>query len=95
MTERKEPSKSQKRQFVKGFWWGRREHNLETYTTYTLLLGFFIQIAAIWSRKWSYCVIAVVLFGIALIFRIGAGISHKIERHYMRYLRFGGWKKNK
>lgn len=95
MTERKEPSKAQKKQFTKGFWWGRREHTLETYTTYTLLLGFLLQIAAIWIRNWSYCVIATGFFGIALVFRIGAGIAHKIEKFYMDKLRFGKWKNKK
>ena len=95
MTERKVPSKAQKKQFTKGFKYGRIEHRLESWTTIVLLLGFLLQIAAIWIRNWTYCVIATGFFGIALVFRVGAGIAHKIEKFYMDKLRFGKWKNKK
>lgn len=95
MTERKVPSKAQKKQFTKGFKYGRIEHRLESWTTIVLLLGFLLQIAAIWIRDWTYCVIATGFFGIALVFRVGAGIAHKIEKFYMDKLRFGKWKNKK
>lgn len=95
MKKKEEPTKEQKRRFTKGFKYGKIEHKLETYTTYTLLLGVLIQIAAIWSRKWTYCIIAASFFGVALVFRFFAGIAHKLEKHFMGSLRFGKWKKEK
>ena len=95
MKKKEEPTKEQKKRFTKAFKYGKIEHKLETWTTYILLLGVLIQIIAIWSRKWTYCIVAAGFFGVALIFRVGAGISHKIEKHYMRYLRFGHWRREK
>ena len=96
MVEKKsEPSKAQKRQFVKGFKWGRIEHKLETYTTYTLLVGILIQIAGILTKIWFVIFVASGFFGIAFVFRFFAGTAHKIEKHYMDKLRFGKWKHKK
>ena len=91
----KQPSKSQKRRFTKGFFWGRIEHKLETYTTCSLLLGVILQFIGLLMRVWIWILVATVFFGVALILRVGAGIAHKIEKHYMRYLRFGAWKREK
>lgn len=91
--KRQEPTKGQKKKFTKGFWWGRQEHKLETYTTYTLLIGVFLQITGLVTRKWIWILIASGFFNIALFFRFFAGISHKIEKKYMDKLRFGKWKK--
>ena len=95
LVKKKEPSKAQKRKFTKGFWWGRVEHRLETYTTYILLIGILLQIIGLLERKWIWILTASGFFGIALILRFFAGISHKIEKHYMDLLRFGKWRKNK
>lgn len=91
--KKKEPSKSQKKRFTKGFFWGRIEHRLETYTTLLLLIGVILQVIGLLERKWIWILTAASFFGIALIFRFFAGISHKIEKFYMDTLRFGRWKK--
>jgi len=94
MIEKKqEPTKAQKRKFVKGFKWGRIEHKLETYTTYTLLVGILIQIAGMLTKIWFIVFVATGFFGIAFVFRFFAGTAHKLEKHYMDKLRFGKWKK--
>ena len=90
---KKEPSKSQKKKFVKGFWWGKLEHRLETYTTFLLLIGVMLQVIGLFTRIWIWILIASGFFGIALVFRFFAGISHKVEKFYMDKLRFGKWKK--
>ena len=90
---KKEPSKSQKKRFTKGFWWGKLEHRLETYTTFLLLIGTILQVIGLLERKWIWILTATGFFGVALIFRVCAGISHKIEKFYMDGLRFGRWKK--
>ena len=95
MNRKEEPSKSQKRKFTKGFWWGKLEHCLESYTTFLLLIGVILQIIGLLERKWIWVLTATGFFGIALVFRVCAGIAHKVERHYMRYLRFGAWKREK
>lgn len=91
--KKQEPTKAQKKQFTKGFKWGKREHILETYTTYTLFIGILIQIVGILIKEWLFVFCASALFGLAFIFRFLAGISHKLEKHYMDTLRFGKWKK--
>ena len=94
MSEKKqEPTKAQKKQFTKGFKWGKIEHKLETYTTYTLLIGILIQIVGILSKMWFIIFVASGFFGIAFVFRFFAGTAHKLEKHYMDKLRFGKWKK--
>ena len=90
--KKQEPTKAQKKKFTKGFFWGKIEHKLETYTTYTLLIGVFLQITGLVTRKWIWILIAAGIFGISLVFRFFAGISHKIEKFYMDKLRFGKWK---
>ena len=90
-----QPSKSQKRKFTKGFFWGRIEHKFETYTTYSLLLGVIIQLIGLLARVWIWILVATVFFGVALVLRVGAGIAHKIEKFYMDKLRFGKWRKKK
>ena len=91
--KKQEPTKAQKKQFTKGFKWGRIEHKLETYTTYTLLIGILIQIVGILSKVWFIIFVASGFFGIAFVFRFFAGTAHKLEKHYMDTLRFGKWKK--
>jgi len=93
--EKQEPSKKQKKQFAKGFKWGKREHILETYTTYALFIGILFQISGILTRKWVLVLVASVLFGIALVFRFLAGLAHKMEKHYNDKLRYGKWKDQK
>ena len=90
---KKEPSKSQKKRFTKGFFWGKLEHRLESYTTFLLLIGVILQIIGLLERKWIWIVTATGFFGVSLIFRFFAGVSHKIEKFYMDKLRFGRWKK--
>lgn len=92
MTENKTPTKAQKKQFTKGFKWGKREHVLETYTTYTLFVGIVFQVIGILTKNWVFVFIASALFGLAFVFRFLAGIAHKLEKHYMDTLRFGKWK---
>lgn len=82
-----------RKKFKKGFFWGRIEHRLETYTTYILLIGLLFQITGLLTKKWIWTLVATGFFGIALIFRFFAGISHKFEKHYMDKLRFGRFKK--
>ena len=94
-TMKQELTKVQKKKFKKGFFWGKIEHKLETYTTYTLVIGLIVQIIGLIERKYFFILIGLSLFLISLIFRIFAGISHKLEKHYMKYLRFGAWKKQK
>lgn len=93
MLKKQETTKAQKKQFTKGFKWGKREHKLETYTTYTLLLGLVIQLIAIATRVWEIVFGATAFFFGAFVFRFFAGISHKLEKRYMDTLRFGKWKK--
>ena len=93
MTKKQQPSSKQKKQFVKGFWWGRREHNLERYTTWLLLLGFILLVIGLLTERWFWQLIAAPVFGLALVFRVLAGFAHRMEKKYMRYLRFGAWKK--
>ena len=93
MIIKKEPSKKQKKQFTKGFFWGKIEHRLEGYTTFLLLIGVMLQIAGLFTKKWLWLLIAFILFILALFFRVGAGVAHKIEKKYMDKLRFGKWKK--
>lgn len=89
----KKPSKSQKKRFTKGFWWGRVEHKTETLCTYTLLIGLLFQVTGLLTKRWIWSLIATGFFVIALFFRFISGVSHKLEKHYMKYLRFGAWKK--
>jgi len=84
-----------KKQFAKGFFWGKIEHKLESYTTLFLLVGLLFHLAGIISRKWILVIVAVGFFLISLVFRVCAGISHKLEKHFMDSLRFGKWKKKK
>ncbi len=91
--KKQEPTKAQKKKFTKGFWWGKQEHRLETYTTYTLLIGILLQITGLLTRKWIWTLIATIFFCIAFVFRFFAGIAHKIEKYYMDKLRFGKWRK--
>ena len=93
--KKEEPSKAQKRKFVKGFFWGKIEHKLEGYTTILLLIGVILQIVGLATRKWSWLLFAFVLFILALLFRVGAGIAHRIEKFYMDKLRFGKWRNQK
>ena len=92
MKKKQEPTKSQKKKFRKGFFWGKIEHKLETYTTYTLLLGIIVQTIGLLERKHTFTLIGLLLFSFAFILRVLAGTAHKLEKHYMKYLRFGGWK---
>ena len=89
---KKEPTRTQKRQFKKGFFWGRIEHRLETYTTYTLLIGILFLVGALIINERLCAYIATGFFVMALIFRFFAGISHRLEKHYMDKLRFGRWR---
>ena len=91
--KKRKPTKAQKKQFTKGFKWGKTEHKLETYTTYILLVGILIQIAGILTKIWFVIFVATGFFGIAFVFRFFAGTAHKLEKHYMDTLRFGKWKK--
>jgi len=93
--KKQEPTKAQKKQFTKGFKWGKIEHKLETYTTQTLFIGIVFQAIGLTTRKWSFVFVASVLFGIAFVFRFFAGTAHKLEKHYMDKLRFGKWKKTR
>lgn len=95
MTKKQEPSPKQKKEFTKGFWWGRREHNLEKYTTWLLLLGFVLLVLGLLSKRWFWQLIATPVFGLALVFRVLAGFAHRREKHYMDKLRFGKWRKKK
>lgn len=94
MSKKQEPSKVQKRKFTKGFFWGRIEHRLETYTTYSLLFGIILQIIGLLERTWIWILAASGVFGVSLVLRVCAGTAHKIEKHYMDKLRFGKWKKS-
>ena len=95
MTKKKEPSPKQKKEFAKGFWWGRREHNLEKYTTWLLLLGFILLVIGLLTKRWVWQLMATPVFGLALVFRVLAGFAHRMEKHFMDKLRFGRWRKKK
>lgn len=95
MTKKQEPSPKQKKEFAKGFWWGRREHNLEKYTTWLLLLGFILLVVGLLTERLFWQLFAVPVFGLALVFRVFAGFAHRMEKRYMDLLRFGRWKKKK
>lgn len=82
-----------KKQFRKGFFWGKIEHKLESYTTLFLLVGLLLQIAGIFERNWILIILASGFFVVSFVFRVGAGIAHKLEKHFMDSLRFGKWKK--
>ena len=96
MTKQKsKPTKEQRKKFRRGFWWGRREHNLEKYTTWLLLLGFMLLVTGLLTKRWVWQFIAAPVFGLALVFRVLAGFAHRMEKHFMDKLRFGKWKKKK
>ena len=88
-----EPTKQQKRQFAKGFWWGRQEHRFERYTTYFLIIGFLFHAVGLLTKRWIWELIMTPFLGLALIFRGLAGFAHKMEKHYNDKLRYGRWKK--
>ena len=88
-----EPTKQQKRQFAKGFWWGKQEHRFEHYTTYFLVVGFLLHITGLLTKRWVLELITMPFFGLALIFRGLAGFAHRMEKHYNDKLRYGRWKK--
>jgi len=92
MTKRIEPTKRQKLQFAKGFWWGRREHNFERYTTYFLVIGFLFLVAGLLGRRiWQ--LVSIPMLVLALLFKMLAGFAHRMEKHYNDKLRYGRWKK--
>ena len=86
-------TKKQRDKFKRGFFWGRIEHKAERLCTYTLLVGLLFQIAGLLTKIWLWNLIASVFFGLALVFRVSAGIAHRLEKYYMKNLRFGVWKK--
>ena len=87
------PDKQTKLKFKKGFWWGKLEHKLETYTTALLFAGLLLQAFYFLTDAGFYVIASTILFVLAAIFRVFAGIAHKVEKHYMDTLRFGRWKK--
>ena len=91
--KKKEPTKEQKRQFTKGFWWGRQEHRFERYTTYFLLVGFLFHVAGLLTKRWVLELVMTPFLGLALIFRGLAGFAHRMEKHYNDKLRYGRWRK--
>ena len=107
MIEKKklEPSKKQKAQFVKGFWWGKKEHLFEKYTTKLLIMGLVAQFLGLFymlfleSKELTVSVISIGIgygfFVLALATRGIAGFAHKREKFYNDKLRYGRWKKNK
>ena len=84
--------KSIKKRFTKGFWWGKVEHKLEKITTAFLLISLLFLLIGAVERKWVYVLAAIVFNTASLLFRVLAGISHRIEKHYMDKLRFGKWR---
>ena len=95
MTKKQEPSPKQKKEFTKGFKWGHREHNLERYTTWLLLLGFMLLVIGLLTKRWVWQFIAAPVFGLALVFRVLAGFAHRMEKKYNDALRYGRWRKKK
>lgn len=107
MTEQKkqEPSKKQKAQFVKGFWWGKKEHLFEKYTTKLLMIGLIAQFLGLFSmlflesKELVMSTISIAIgygiFVLALITRGIAGFAHKREKFYNDKLRYGRWRKQK
>jgi len=67
--KRAEPTREQKRQFAKGFWWGKQEHRFERYTTYFLIVGFLLYIGGLLTKRWMLELITMPFFGLTLIFR--------------------------
>ena len=82
-----------KKRFTKGFWWGKVEHKLEKITTIFLLISVLLSLVGIVERRWWYIFAALAFNGVSLLFRVSAGLAHRIEKHYMDKLRFGSWKK--
>jgi uncharacterized membrane protein HdeD (DUF308 family) len=93
-------SRKHRKEYAKGFKWGRREHKAEERTTKLLIIGFIalaIYIAAsIYTPNLELIWIvyaATAVFLLALVFRLVAAFAHKREKHYMDKLRFRGLRK--
>jgi len=93
-------SRKHRKQYARGFRWGRIEHNAEAGTTRLLIMGFVIlasYIAASIYVPWLDLIwaiyVAAVIFLLALIFRLVAAFAHGREKYYMDKLRFRGSRK--
>lgn len=83
---------NKREQYAKGFKWGKLEHKSESACTVFLVIAFITLIAHLYINVVVVEYIAIGILVMALICRLIASIAHKLEKHYMDNLRFGGHK---
>lgn len=84
---------SKRRQYVKGFAWGKREHSFESWMTKFLLIAIAgVGISLLISWDWIR-VMVLGLLAIVLVFRLLTAFAHGREKHYMDSLR--AWSKKR